>query len=138
MVACTVRERRNARLSAVRLSRPERSFRRRRPESNRLVRPSASLETESEGSPRADTAIEGGRGSMDAADLQEKERQRAAPTAEASRIVQAAKAQSRALTPEEDAHVLRLMKGVRTLEEQIGRGQRHQTEPASQHAGHKS
>jgi hypothetical protein len=58
-------------------------------------------------------------------ELVEKESERVAMAEEATRIVQAAEAQSRELTPAEDARVLQLMKQVRVLEEEIGRQKRH-------------
>jgi hypothetical protein len=54
-----------------------------------------------------------------------KERERAALAKEAARTVQAAEVQSRVLTPAEDARVLRVVKRVRALEEEIGHQLRH-------------
>jgi hypothetical protein len=61
----------------------------------------------------------------DASEIERMERQRAALLAEATQIVQTAEAHSRKVTSEEDEHVLKLMDGVRTLEEQIGHLRRH-------------
>ena len=61
----------------------------------------------------------------DASELERMERERAALLAEATQIVQTAEAQTRKVTAEEDARVLKLMDGVRTLEEQIGHLRRH-------------
>jgi len=61
----------------------------------------------------------------DASELQRMERERAALLTEATQIVQTAEAHSRKVTAEEDARVLTLMDGVRTLEEQIGHLRRH-------------
>jgi hypothetical protein len=58
-------------------------------------------------------------------ELERKDQERAALFAEATWIVQAAEAQSRSVTAEEDARVLELMAGVRTLDEQIGHLRRH-------------
>jgi hypothetical protein len=59
------------------------------------------------------------------ATLARKERERAALAEEAMRIVQAAEAHSRVLTPAEDAHVLELLARARILEEEIKRKKRH-------------
>jgi hypothetical protein len=52
-------------------------------------------------------------------DVVMKEREGAALAEEAARIVQAAEARSRVLTPTEDARVLQLVTQVRVLEEEI-------------------
>jgi hypothetical protein len=61
----------------------------------------------------------------DTFELERKERERTARFAEATQIVQAAEAQSRAVTAEEDERVLELMTRVRTLDAQIGHLRRH-------------
>ena len=61
----------------------------------------------------------------DTSELEAGDRERAALFAEATRIVQAAEAQSRAVTVEEDARVLELMARVRILDEQITHTRRH-------------
>jgi hypothetical protein len=53
-------------------------------------------------------------------ELERKDQERAALFAVATRIVQAAEAQSRSVTAEEDARVLELMARIRILDEQIG------------------
>ena len=60
-------------------------------------------------------------------ELKRMERERTALFEEATRIVQAAEAQTSTVTAEEDARVLELMARVRTLEEQI-RHRRRQSE----------
>jgi len=57
--------------------------------------------------------------------LARKERERAALAEEAMRIVQAAGAQSKVLTPAEDARVLELLARARILEEEIKHEKRH-------------
>jgi len=61
----------------------------------------------------------------DTSEFERKELERTALFAEATRIVQAAEAQSRVLTVEEDARVVEIMAHVRSLEEQIGHMRRH-------------
>jgi hypothetical protein len=58
-------------------------------------------------------------------DLKRKEHERTVLLAKATGILQAAEAQSREVTAEEDARVLELLQGVRTLEEQIEHLKRH-------------
>lgn len=62
-------------------------------------------------------------------DVAMKERERVALTEEAARVVQFAEAQSRGLTPAEDARVLQLVTQVRALEEEIGHQVRHDRGP---------
>ncbi len=57
--------------------------------------------------------------------MEQKERERAAMLEEATRLVREAAAQSRALTPNEDARVLDLMTRVQNLEGQIRHWKRH-------------
>ena len=54
-----------------------------------------------------------------------RERERTALFTEATRIIHAAEARSRAVTAEEDARVLELMARVRILDEQITHTRRH-------------
>ena len=61
----------------------------------------------------------------DTSELAGRERERAALYTEATLIVQAAEAQSRAVTAEEDARVLDLLARVRILDDQITHPRRH-------------
>ena len=65
----------------------------------------------------------------DTLDLERKDRERAALFEEATRIVKAAEAQSRVLSPQDDAHVLQLMASVRRFEEEIGHLKRRSRNP---------
>jgi len=61
----------------------------------------------------------------DTSELERKEHERSVLFKEATRIVQAAEEQSRAVTAEGDARVLQLMAHIRNLEEESGRLRRH-------------
>jgi hypothetical protein len=68
-------------------------------------------------------------------EFERKDQERAALFAEATRIVQAAEAQSGSVTAEEDARVLELMARIRILDEQIGHLRRHREPDQQQKRG---